>query len=291
MRYPGSELYPKIMTDKFHTIIVVDLETTGLDPWRCEILTWSMSAVDYSSLRRKASIELTFRPQNLNFWDYIAPSKSKKPLKKASEIHGISLSQALYFDDKKTSTTKALDFIGDHCGGVPQILVCHAFDLYGRGAFMDVTFIMAHLEKLGRRFELYRHLRFFESTETYFREARRRGYYRAGGSDLFTQVEGDEEGENFKLDTLCRHYKIPYNHHNAQADRESCEALYAVARSLGTNDDEETFDLQGTDDGEALRSGAGNGIELHPDSGWGATPDYLREPEEAVQFLQDEEER
>ena len=302
MRYPGSELYPKIMTDKFHTIIVVDLETTGLDPWRCEILTWSMSAVDYFTLQRKASIELTFRPQNLAFWDYIHPeaiaraAKRKKPIKKASEIHGISLSQALYFDDKNKSTALALEFIGDHCGGIPQTFLCHAFDLYQKLGFMDLQFVMSHLIKMDtrdgglRRDHFYKNLRFFESTESYFREARRRGYYRAGGSDLFSQVAEDEEGDNFKLDTLCRHYKIPYNHHNAQADRESCEALYAVARSLGTNDDEDSFDLQGTDDGEALRGGAQGPDELRSGPGWGAYPYQVGRAEEEVQVYETETE-
>lgn len=251
MRYPGSEMYPKCLVEKFHTMIFFDLETTGLDAWRCEILTASVSAVDFYTLRRKASIELTFRPQNLAFWDYIAPGKRRKPLKKASEIHGISLSQALYFDGKEQSTTKMMDFIGDHCHGSPQIMVCHAFDNYGNVALMDVAFLMAHLVKMDERIgsrmreHLYQNIRFFESTETYFREARRRGYYRVGGSDLLSYHDPeDPEGEDFKLPTICKYYKIPMKkHHNAQYDRECCEALYATARGLGTNDEEESLNL------------------------------------------------
>lgn len=242
MRYPNSELYSPVMTKNFHTIIAVDLETTGLDAWRNEILTWSMSALDYRTLERKDSIELTFRPKNLNFWGAGAEA-----------VHGISISQALYFDDKEVSTNRAIEFISDHCKGVPQTLICHAFDKYKTLNIFDVTMIMGHMEKMGKRAEFYRHLRFFESTETYFREARRRGYYRSGG-DLFTFSENDEhnEGKDFKLDTLCKHYRIPLKHHDARSDREACEQLYRIARSLGDDEERNTndFNLQRESYGE-----------------------------------------
>lgn len=264
MRYPAS--YPKILSDHFQTIFVTDLETTGFDPWRCEILTMSLSALDYLTLERKGSVELTFKPKNLQYWDYIAPSKKppKKPKKKASEVHGISLSQALYFDDKKKSTGLMMEFFWAFAGDYPQILVCHAFDMYRSGNFLDVAFIMAHLEKMGRRWEFLKYVRFFESTETYFRAARAAGYYRSG-FDLFSQPtsEEDQEGEDFKLDTLCRHYKIPLEHHNSKSDREACEELYRKARSLGTNEEEATFDLQGEHDWNGERSRESMLGEIH----------------------------
>lgn len=267
MIYPA--LYPEIMAKNFTTLFFVDLESTGLDPWRCEILTLSLSAVDYFTLQRRDSIELTFRPQNKQYWDYIAPSKSTRPMKKASEIHGISLSKALYFDDKIQSSNRMLEFMGDHCGGAPQIMVCHAFDKYRSGNFMDIAFIMAHLEKIGLRWDFYKLVRFFESTDTYFREARRRGYYRAGGSDLFNQVAADEEGEDFKLPTLCKHYKIKLKkHHHAQDDREGCEALYSVARNLGGEDEGETsFHLQGEVYGEGSAGAEDRHVQLQDREG------------------------
>ena len=249
MKYPAD--YSPLFEDKFKSLIVVDLETTGMDSYRCEILTWSMSVVDYSTLQRKDLIELTFRPKNLQYWNYLAPDyvesmkKRKKPIKTAEDIHGISLSQSLYFDDKVTSTKRGLEFISDHCQGVPQILVCHAFDNFKTDRFLDVAFIMAHMEKMGLRWELYKHLRFFQSTESYFREARARGYYRKGSADLLSWKEGEEveEGEDFKLNTLCKHYKIKLQHHNAQSDREACEALYRIARGLGEENEGTAVEL------------------------------------------------
>lgn len=289
MRYPSN--YPLIMSEKIHTLIVVDIETTGLDTWRNEILTWSMSAVDYFTLERKDSIELTFRPKNLQYWDYQVPTKSKKPRKKASEIHGISLSQALYFEDKHSASIRALEFISKHCNGDPQIMVCHAFDLYRTGNFLDVAFIMIHLEKLGMRWELYKHIRFFESTETYFREARLRGFYRSG-NDLFNQVDEDDEGRDFKLGTLCKHYKITLNnHHTAQDDREACESLYRVARGLGDKNDEESeFDLHRESDGDGISSRESEREQLQDRDGWGYGSHHLQRIEEDAQTLQEEHE-
>lgn len=222
VKYPAD--YSPLFEEKFSTLIVVDLETTGLDPWRNEILTWSMSALDYKTLKRKSSIELTFKPKNLGYWSM-----------EAEEVHKISFPQALYFDEKQVSTERALAFIEDYCTGSPQILVCHAFDKYRTTNLFDSTMILTHLEKMGLRHRFYKSIRFFESTETYFREARLRGYYRRGTTDLFNYVEGEEveEGKDFKLKTLCSHYKIKLDHHQAKSDREACEQLYRIARGLG----------------------------------------------------------
>ncbi len=271
MRYP--EEIPSIFLEKLDTIITIDLETTGFDSWRCEILTLSLSAMDYSTLQRKDSIELTFRPKNLKYWNYIDPSRIRagKIPKTAEEIHGISLSQALYFDGKESSTFKALDFINDYCRGIPQILLCHALDMYRSGNLYDVAMLMAHFEKFGLREKLYSNLRFFQSTETYFRAARARGYYRQR-SDLFSTknglLEDDQEGEDFKLPTLCAHYKIPLIHHQVKSDREACEELYRIARSLGTNEEESSFNLEGEDFGNGVRGGESMLGPVHSYPGW-----------------------
>lgn len=280
MRYPSSELYPEILSKNFHTIVTVDLETTGFDYWRNEILTWSMSALDYFSLERKASIELTFKPQNLQFWGAGAEA-----------VHGISVSRALYFDPKKKSTDRALEFISDHCKGSPQILLCHAFDKYKKGDLYDVNMIMAHMDKMSKKSEISRNLKFFQSTETYFREARKLGYYQKG-VDMFSLAEGrgyDEEGEDFKLSTLCKYYKIPLDHHDAKSDREGCEELYRIARRLGGNEKENEFDLQEQTDGRFASGGEGFGWESHNSDLWRKNSDNTKRTDERLHFLQGEE--
>jgi DNA polymerase III epsilon subunit-like protein len=257
MRYPES--YPEIMSRLFKVLIVVDVETTGFDAWRNEIITWSMSAVDYFTLERLGSIELTFQPKNLQYWG-----------KGAEDVHGISVSQALYFEDRKISTNRAIEFIEDYCKGKPNIMVCHAFDKYKTCNLFDINMIKTQFILEGKRDRFYRNCRYYQSTETYFRAARSRGYYRAGGGDLFSQVNEGEEGSDFKLKTLCKHYKIKLDkHHTAQDDREACEELYRIARGLGTNEDESTFDLQGSDDIKGIRSGEDNTYGLRHNHGYG----------------------
>ena len=217
MIYPAE--YPEILSKNFKTLFFVDLETTGFDYWRNEILTWSMSAVDYSSLEVLDEIELNFKPHNLNHWGH-----------EAEKIHKITVSQALYFEDKLPSTTKALEFIEKHSQGA-QILVCHAFDRYRNGNLFDANMIRWHMEKMGMRHRYYRSIRFHESTSTYFLEAKKKGYYTP---ESILSMESEEKSVSLK--TLCNRYKIPLNHHDAKSDREACYQLYKIARSFGEKD-------------------------------------------------------
>lgn len=251
MRYPGSELYSPLMKSKFHTIMAVDIETTGLDYWRNEILSMSLGAMDYETMEPIASEEFVFRPKNLQYWSV-----------ESQRIHKISIAEAIHFEPKAEATRRFMQFFEKHCKGVPQILVCHAFDKYRTGAFFDVAFIMAHLEKFGLREQLYKQVRFFESTDTYFRGARARGYYRAS-ADIFSKDGELQEGKDFKLSTLCKTFKIKLDHHDAKSDREACQALYRIARSFGTYDEENALELQEQEDGEDSQGPQETRWEVH----------------------------
>lgn len=206
MIYPSSDLYPEILSKNFTTYFFVDLETTGFDSWRNEILTLSIGALDYHSLEEIDSLELNFKPKNLSFWG-----------KGAEEKHGISISEALYFEDKVSSTNKLINFLEKHSKKGPQILVCHAFDMFSRNNFFDVSMLRVHMVKLNLETRFNRAIRFFESTDSYFREASRNGYVKT---------------PDYKLPTLCQIYNIKLNHHEAKSDRVACQELYKIARRL-----------------------------------------------------------
>lgn len=218
MKYPAD--YPEILSDKFKTLFFVDIETTGTDYWRNEILTWSMSAVDYYSLEQIDEIELTFKPHNLKFWS-----------RDSEKIHKIPLSKALYFEDKMTSSLKALEFIEKYSFNSPQVLVCHAFDKYRNGDLFDANMIKWHMEKLGLRFRYQKSIRFTQSTATFFLEAKKQGYH---VSDKLFSQEDEEKGVALKV--LCKKYGIALDHHNAKSDRQACYELYKIARAFGEKD-------------------------------------------------------
>jgi len=174
---------------------VCDLETSGLDYFRNEILSLSCSYVNGE--KELGSIELTFRPES-KFWD-----------DGAEKIHGISKFAAARFDDRKKSSKKFLDFIQSF----PRApLVCHALRM--RGLF-DAIFLEAHYELMDQRFELYKSFSRYDSTLMMMKELHKQGAFQL---------------EKFSLDYLCRHFDISLVHHDSKSDRQACQQLYWIAQ-------------------------------------------------------------
>jgi len=174
---------------------VCDLESSGLDFFRNEILSLSCSYVEDE--KELGSIEVTFRPES-KFWD-----------DGAEKVHGISKFAAARFDDRKESSKKFLDFIKSF----PRSpMVCHALKM--RGLF-DAIFLEAHYELMDQRFELYKSFSRYESTLMMMKELHKNGVFQL---------------EKFSLDYLCNQFSIPLVHHDAKSDRLACQQLYWIAQ-------------------------------------------------------------
>lgn len=200
MKYP--EEYSETTEKNFNKIFFVDLETTGLDAMRNEILTASISVCDYHTLDQIEEIELTFKPQNLKFWS-----------QEAEAVHGISLQKALTFQDKIHSTNELIRFFKRNSSPFPQPLVSHALNL--KGYFFDQNFLLQH---------------FMRSSQELFFEFRKMAGVSQSTINYAKAIGGFP---NYKLSTLCAHFGIPLDHHNAKSDREACQKLYSIFRSGG----------------------------------------------------------
>lgn len=197
MIYPVE--YVPMIENGFEVSFFVDLETTGLEPMRNEILTASLSVTDYDSQVEIDSIELKFRPTRIAWWNV-----------ESAAIHGVTLDEAMTFPSTKESTDRMYDFLLKHSRSRTQPMVCHALKFAG---FFDTAFLEGHFLEHDLMYEYRVICGIHQSTITYakaYNTAMKAGF------------------DDFKLDTLCRHFKIPLDHHNASSDRKACQQLYKI---------------------------------------------------------------
>lgn len=215
MKYPVE--YPEITEKRFNSLFFIDLESTGFDYWRNEILTLYVIVADYHSLKIREEKLFKFQIENAKNWG-----------REAERVHGISLSQALYFPPKKEASEELLSLLEKYSFNGPQVLVCHAFDKFRKGDLFDSSMLTWHMEKLGLRFRYQRSVSHHQSTATYFLEAKAKGYYTPA---LFNN---QDEEKGVSLSVLCKAFKIPLKHHDPKSDAHACYQLYKIARSFGS---------------------------------------------------------
>lgn len=174
-------------------IAVVDIETTGLDYWRSEVLTLSIGLYDGELIAEK---EFEFRPVRPRFWT-----------KESEAIHGISLERALKFKDGNESWMEFFEFCGEHIKK-PIPFVCHAKWF---GHYFDRAFIECQLFLTGNHWFLRKYFSDTKSTITMCQTLRTAGVY---------------ELEKLSLDYLADYFQFTLNHHEAKSDREVCAKIY-----------------------------------------------------------------
>lgn len=196
MKYPAE--YVKMIEDKFEVIFFVDLETSGFDVLRNEILTASISVCDYKSLEQIEKISLEFKPEHLKFWS-----------EDAEKVHGITPQKAVTFQDKKQSSREMAAFFKKYKKEGTQPIVSHAKRFMG--AYFDQNFLLHHFMQYDWYFEFRRICGISQSTIDYTRT-------------IVTL-------ENYRLSTVAKYFNIPLNHHNVESDREACEQIYRICRN------------------------------------------------------------
>jgi DNA polymerase-3 subunit epsilon len=181
---------------------VIDIETTGLDSWRNEILTLSISAVKIDGHEELDSELFTFRPTRPDFFS-----------EESEAIHGISLSKALNFPRQNLEWERFFKFLKAYAS-TPQIMVCHA-KWFGR--YFDSTFLDCQLFLVDKLFE-------------------KRKYIHKPVSTITMAQSLNINSASYKLNDLCHYYSIELKHHDAVSDRKACQELFKIFHSKGGND-------------------------------------------------------
>lgn len=212
-------LYPGLSQqdhDKFKHIAVVDIETTGLIIGDAEILTCAVIMCDYHDLNPIGGKVFKFRPRYPKNWK-----------EDAARIHGINYEEAMSYPMAEVTANQMMDWIKSVAGDGPMPFACHAMKPFKQGeSYFDYGHVRRlyydlGMDKLGDHdhftFERLFPYKFIQSTVTWARELVK---------------EGALTTENAKLDTLCNHFSIKLDHHNAVSDTKACRELLLKFRGL-----------------------------------------------------------
>jgi len=176
--------------------VVIDIETSGLDLWRCEVIALSIGLYsDAGDLVNE--LDLNFKPVRLGYWS-----------NESEAIHGISRMAALKFPDANESWGKFFDFLDQNLDERADF-VCHALWL---GHYFDSTFLFCQMFLSNNHWLLRKYFKSETiSTHTMAQKLKSHGIYNF---------------EKLNLAYLCQYFGISLDHHNARSDREACSKLY-----------------------------------------------------------------
>jgi len=195
---------------------ITDLETTGLNPWRNEILTLCTIVVD-ENLKEIDRVTLNRRPEFLGFWS-----------EEAEKVHKISIDETNDFDDSKTFISKYIKFLRNISPDGGYSFVCHAFPFKNKVDLFDFNFVFSLFWQHDRRASFY----------NLFPEKKLRSTITRNKKDAL-----DNWGvENQKLDTWMDFLNIEKtNHHNAEFDSEVCLEVLKYQLKAEKNDKDYDF--------------------------------------------------
>lgn len=192
-------------------IFVTDIETTGLDSFRNEILTMSISCVALDGFRELGKELFSFKPIYKKFFT-----------SESEAIHGISWEKSQSFNRKSDEWKRFFDFLKSQTNK-PIPLVCHAMWF---GKYFDSSFIDCQLSLSDQLFEKRKYIGKPASTLTMARNLSKRGLLSVPSNGLAE---------------LSRIHNIELKHHDAESDREACQKLFKIFYNKGAID-EYTYD-------------------------------------------------
>jgi len=193
---------------------VIDVETTGKDPWRNEILQMGMVVVN-EELETIGEFNEFIRPQYLRQWS-----------EEAEEIHKISQRRAAKFDSSRDVFDKFNMFLRGIQPDGAYGFICHASPRRSRINLFDRNFVFAWYWSHSDRLGYYRQFDERKVQSTIKRER-----------NLAKQNWGIE---NQKLGTWAKKLNIEFEHHTALADAKVClEILKFQRRNLWQQDQQQ----------------------------------------------------
>lgn len=173
----------------------VDVETTALDNFRGDIISFSSIVVD-DNLKMLDKLNINGRLEDNSLWE-----------EEAYNVHGISLQEAKSFQPQVDMLNQISSFYAKFTK-YPITWVDHTRKMFGHVSF-----------DFGHTFSSYdRYLDIFKFRKFAVRSKHESTVHMAMKRGI----------KDRKLDSLCKKYNIKLNHHNAESDVLACYKLYKI---------------------------------------------------------------
>lgn len=186
---------------------VFDIETTGLDRWRNEIITLAYLVLDERLELVKESL-LSFRPEEMQTWS-----------EDAQRVHGITPRKASMYPERLHSLGELTSTLMELSPDGGYSAVCHALPMGSRCNLFDVGFLFSEFFKHDQRCTFYHLFPEEKFISTIFR-----------GKKEALNIFGIP---NQKLDTWANKLNIKFSHHNALDDARVCAEVFKYQAARG----------------------------------------------------------
>lgn len=124
--------------------LVIDVETTGLDSWKNEIIELGAIVCD-GNLKKLGSFQTYVKPEFKSTWS-----------KEAESVHGITWGRSQGFPSSELALNRFTSFLGAYFDSPGFSFVCHAKPGKSRIDLIDYNFVFGWFWRLDRRKEFYR---------------------------------------------------------------------------------------------------------------------------------------
>lgn len=173
---------------------ICDVETTGFDFWGCDVISAGAVICD-ENYNKKSEFYETARPLSKKYWG-----------ENAEKIHGFSFDQASKFQSPKSFIDNLDKFISSWIKPHNLTFVCHA------NAKFDYKFLFSTYFKVGMHYSFYKAFHH----ERY----------------ISTMSMAKKIHSRVNLASLCSHYQIDLEHHNALSDTKACYELLKIFKGM-----------------------------------------------------------
>lgn len=184
------------------SIIVLDLETTGVNMFDAEIITGFFIHAD-ESFNIKSTYEIKCNPSK---WS-----------DEAEKVHGITRQEASTFKKFNEAYQGLIDWI-DSCQPKQMWMHCNAL-MFGKLAYYDHAVLRMNMMNVG--------------DVPYFKISNVKPY---STHTLCKILQGSFNFESLRLDSICKELGVQLNHHDAKSDAMACLEIIKQLLPLTTCD-------------------------------------------------------
>lgn len=185
---------------------ITDIETTGRDQWRNEIIQLCTILTD-DNFNEVATFNEYIKPEREDYFD-----------QRAFEVHGISWAASRKFKSQEDIFVRYNKFLYEHCPAGGLSFVCHALPFRSSVDLFDLNFIFSWYFTMDYRFLYYRY--FPESKVISTIKKKRK------------QATTNYQIPNQKLGTWAKKLDFELKHHDALSDTRCCLEILKYQESL-----------------------------------------------------------